>query len=238
MNTTKKVPVYKRKWFIILIPTLFVIGLIGNLFQDENDESGLSSEENIEELNRIADQLKSDLAVQDIEDTASATQEEEAIEKEDYEEKVTADEKEVFLNSVGSRFDSTMDRYDEIWADHYEEPMSSFSEGSLDIYSAYKEISHAENQYEILTITIDELDIPEELSDEATENISGYQSEMKEAISYRLSAIRRTLKMIDDNNYSPKEVTTIEGQIVESNKYVLNATVYVASLKAYYEITE
>lgn len=145
--------------------------------------------------------------------------------------KPSADEVGYYKNELGPELDAIQKEYDRIWNEQWITTFNRISDGSVNVYDAYKTMTFIETNYTALSKNIKKIE-SNNLSKENNKLLEEYTSKLKKASDYRSFAASEAAKMFDNGDFKPSEFESIKNIVSMSDNEMLSAIVNRVSIES------
>ncbi|RNC98693.1 hypothetical protein [Lysinibacillus halotolerans] len=142
--------------------------------------------------------------------------------KEESTEKPSQDEVTYYQTEVLPAIDDFQAEYDRIWNDLWVTTFNGVSDGSVDVYTAYRNMTFIETNYNVLSDNIAEFE-GGNLSKENKKLLESYKEKLIESADYRAIASRSAAEMFDEGNLKPSKVEEIKSIISSGDVELMQA---------------
>ncbi|MEK9196905.1 hypothetical protein SFC08_09000 [Lysinibacillus halotolerans] len=155
-------------------------------------------------------------------EVAETSEKTEEPKEEESTEKPSQDEVTYYQTEVLPAIDDFQAEYDRIWNDLWVTTFNGVSDGSVDVYTAYRNMTFIETNYNVLSDNIAEFE-GENLSKENKKLLESYKEKLIESADYRAIASRSAAEMFDEGNLKPSKVEEIKSIISSGDVELMQA---------------
>ncbi|RKJ40653.1 hypothetical protein D7X33_36320 [Butyricicoccus sp. 1XD8-22] len=208
-----KKPFYKTWWFIAII-VIFVLAGIGNAINGDEKKEEVTEQEEVEASNNASEENETEQI------PAASTVEE----TEEVEETPSADEVNFYKNELSPQLDSIQEEYDRIWSEQWTTTFNGVSDGTMDVYTAYKNMTFIQTNYSVLSDNIANLN-GDGLSEENKESLEGFKEKLAKSSDYRAYAASEAAKMFDEGTFKPSEIDNITSIVSLGDSEMMEAII-------------
>ncbi len=149
---------------------------------------------------------------------------EESQEAEEVEETPSADEVNFYKNELSPQLDSIQEEYDRIWSEQWTTTFNGVSDGTMDVYTAYKNMTFIQTNYSVLSDNIANLN-GDGLSEENKESLEGFKQKLAKSSDYRAYAASEAAKMFDEGTFKPSEIDNITSIVSLGDSEMMEAII-------------
>lgn len=193
------------KYFLIFVVVLTAIGVVGAAL-------GLGEEE-------VATNKETTPVIVESEETVEKPTEQTAIKEEPSVDEVT-----YYQNQVSPALDKVQKEYDRIWNEQWLTTFNGVSDGSMDVYKAYKNMTFVETNYEVLKDEIEKID-GSDLSKGNKDLLESYKEKLIEASDNRALAAWSAAKMFDEGDFKPSKLDEIKSIVSAGDAEMMQAII-------------
>ena len=141
-------------------------------------------------------------------------------------------EKEInyYKKTLAPELDKYQKEYDRIWEEQWQVTLDAITNGNVSMYQAYKNMKTIHSNYSNLSTAFSSIEI-KNLSGENKELIENYKEKMSKAANYRGHAARRMAELIDNGNFKPSKIESVQSYIALADEEMIAAAVERATLE-------